>query len=98
MAHVTIRNPQPVPMLDFSRQFAILRQEILDSIEAVCTSQHFILGPQVTSFEHAAATACAVPHAIGCASGTDAICCNHSLQLFRFCERHPSLRRHPSAS
>jgi dTDP-4-amino-4,6-dideoxygalactose transaminase len=60
-------------MLDFSRQFAILRQEILGSIEAVCTSQHFILGPQVTSFEHAAAAACAVPHAIGCASGTDAI-------------------------
>jgi dTDP-4-amino-4,6-dideoxygalactose transaminase len=60
-------------MLDFSRQFAILRQEILDSIEAVCTSQHFILGPQVASFEFAAATACAVPHAIGCASGTDAI-------------------------
>jgi len=60
-------------MLDFSRQFAVLRQEILDSIEAVCTSQHFILGPHVTSFEHAAATACAVPHAIGCASGTDAI-------------------------
>jgi dTDP-4-amino-4,6-dideoxygalactose transaminase len=73
MANVTIRNPQPVPMLDFSRQFAVLRQEILDSIEAVCTSQHFILGPQVTSFEQAAAAACAVPHAIGCASGTDAI-------------------------
>jgi dTDP-4-amino-4,6-dideoxygalactose transaminase len=60
-------------MLDFSRQFVNLRQEILDSIEAVCTSQHFILGPQVTSFERAAATACAAPHAIGCASGTDAI-------------------------
>jgi dTDP-4-amino-4,6-dideoxygalactose transaminase len=73
MADVTIRKPQPVPMLDFSRQFATLRQEILDSIEAVCNSQHFILGPQVTSFEQAAATACAVPHAIGCASGTDAI-------------------------
>jgi dTDP-4-amino-4,6-dideoxygalactose transaminase len=73
MANVTIRTSQPVPMLDFSRQFAILRQEILDSIEAVCASQHFILGPQVTSFEHAAAIACAAPHAIGCASGTDAI-------------------------
>ncbi len=73
MANVTIRNSQSVPMLDFSRQFAILRQEILDSIEAVCASQHFILGPQVTSFEHAAAVACAAPHAIGCASGTDAI-------------------------
>ena len=37
------------------------------------TSQRFILGPQVASFEQAAAAACAVPHAIGCASGTDAI-------------------------
>jgi dTDP-4-amino-4,6-dideoxygalactose transaminase len=73
MADVNLRKPQPVPMLDFSRQFATLRQEILDSIEAVCNSQHFILGPQVTSFEHAAAAACAAPHAIGCASGTDAI-------------------------
>ncbi|MBB5342825.1 DegT/DnrJ/EryC1/StrS family aminotransferase [Tunturibacter empetritectus] len=73
MADVNLRKPQPVPMLDFSRQFAVLRQEILDSIEAVCNSQHFILGPQVTSFEQAASAACAVPHAIGCASGTDAI-------------------------
>jgi dTDP-4-amino-4,6-dideoxygalactose transaminase len=73
MADVPIRNPQPVPMLDFSRQFTVLRQELLDSIEAVCTSQHFILGPQVASFEKAAAIACAAPHAIGCASGTDAI-------------------------
>ena len=31
------------------------------------------LGPQVAEFEAAAAAACAVPHAIGCASGTDAI-------------------------
>jgi dTDP-4-amino-4,6-dideoxygalactose transaminase len=73
MNDVSIRKPQPVPMLDFSRQFASIRQELLDSIEAVCTSQHFILGPQVASFEQAAAAACAVPHAIGCASGTDAI-------------------------
>jgi dTDP-4-amino-4,6-dideoxygalactose transaminase len=60
-------------MLDFSRQFAEIRQEVLDSIEAVCTSQRFILGPQVDSFEQAAAKACAAPHAVGCASGTDAI-------------------------
>jgi dTDP-4-amino-4,6-dideoxygalactose transaminase len=60
-------------MLDFSRQFAGIRKELLDAIEAVCTSQQFILGPQVASFEQAAAAACAVPHAIGCASGTDAI-------------------------
>jgi dTDP-4-amino-4,6-dideoxygalactose transaminase len=64
---------QPVQMLDFSRQFAGIRQELLDAIEAVCTSQRFILGPQVESFERAAAAACSVGHAIGCASGTDAI-------------------------
>ena len=60
-------------MLDFSRQFSTIRQEILDAIEAVCTSQKFILGPQVASFEQAAAAACHAPHAIGCASGTDAL-------------------------
>jgi dTDP-4-amino-4,6-dideoxygalactose transaminase len=73
MIDVQISNPQPVQMLDFSRQFASLRQELLATIEAVCTSQRFILGPQVASFEQAAAAACAVPHAVGCASGTDAI-------------------------
>ena len=60
-------------MLDFSRQFAPLRQEILDAIAQVCDSQHFILGPQVAAFEAAAATACASRFAIGCASGTDAL-------------------------
>jgi len=73
MTDVPIRNPQPVQMLDFSRQFAGIRQELLDTIEAVCVSQRYILGPQVDSFERAAAAACGVPHAIGCASGTDAI-------------------------
>src|SRR5260370_739263 len=70
---VVPENSQPVKMLDFARQFAGIRQEILDAIENVCVSQKFILGPQVTSFERAAAASCAVPHAIGCASGTDAI-------------------------
>ena len=73
MDDVPIRNPQPVQMLDFSRQFAGLREELLGAIEEVCASQRFILGPQVASFEEAAAKACKVPHAVGCASGTDAI-------------------------
>jgi dTDP-4-amino-4,6-dideoxygalactose transaminase len=60
-------------MLDLSRQFAPLRQEILEAIGQVCDSQHFILGPHVADFETAAAAACAVPHSIGCASGTDAL-------------------------
>ena len=60
-------------MLDIARQFAPLRQEILDAIAQVCDSQQFILGTQVADFEDAAATACAARFAIGCASGTDAL-------------------------
>jgi dTDP-4-amino-4,6-dideoxygalactose transaminase len=73
MAVVSTPIPQPVPMLDFSRQHALLRQEILGAITQVCDSQHFILGPVVSEFETAAAVACGSPFAIGCASGTDAL-------------------------
>lgn len=60
-------------MLDFSRQFAAIREEVMATIEAVCSSQQFILGPQVQQFEQAAAEACGADFAIGCASGTDAL-------------------------
>jgi dTDP-4-amino-4,6-dideoxygalactose transaminase len=60
-------------MLDFSRQFSLLRGELMQAIEEVCGSQRFILGPQVASFEAAAALVCGTTHAIGCASGTDAL-------------------------
>jgi dTDP-4-amino-4,6-dideoxygalactose transaminase len=73
MTDVSNRVSQPVPMLDFSRQFEEIRQEVMTAIEEVCSSQRFILGPQVTSFEQSAALACGAPHAIGCASGTDAL-------------------------
>jgi dTDP-4-amino-4,6-dideoxygalactose transaminase len=64
---------QPVQMLDFSRQFAPLREEILAAVAQVCDSQRFILGPIVSRFEKEAAAACGVPFAVGCASGTDAL-------------------------
>ncbi len=64
---------QPVALLDFSREFAEIRDEVMAAIEEVCASQRFILGPQVAEFEAAAAQACGVAHAIGCASGTDAL-------------------------
>ena len=64
---------QPVPLLDLSREFSLIRDEVMAAIERVCTSQRFILGPEVEQFEHSAAAACEVPYAIGCASGTDAL-------------------------
>jgi dTDP-4-amino-4,6-dideoxygalactose transaminase len=64
---------QPVPMLDFSREYAQIRSEILAAITEVCDSQRFILGPAVDRFEISSAHALAVPFAIGCSSGTDAL-------------------------
>ena len=60
-------------MLNFSRQFSTIRQQVMAAIEEVCDSQKFILGPHVTSFEKAAAAACGAAFGIGCASGTDAL-------------------------
>jgi dTDP-4-amino-4,6-dideoxygalactose transaminase len=64
---------QAVPLLDFSREYAEIGGEVLSAMERVLESQHFVLGEQVASFEQAAAAFCQVPHAIGCASGTDAL-------------------------
>ncbi|MES2220518.1 MAG: DegT/DnrJ/EryC1/StrS family aminotransferase [Acidobacteriota bacterium] len=60
-------------MLDFSRQYQQIRQEILAAVEAVCDSQHFILGRPVQQFEATAAEFCDAAHGVGCASGTDAL-------------------------
>jgi dTDP-4-amino-4,6-dideoxygalactose transaminase len=66
--------PQPaVPVADFSRQYAQIREEVLAAIERVCDSQHYILGEDVQKFEFAAATACGASHGVGCGSGTDAL-------------------------
>ncbi|HEY1743413.1 MAG TPA: DegT/DnrJ/EryC1/StrS family aminotransferase [Granulicella sp.] len=64
---------QSVSMLDFSREFAVIREEVIAAITEVCESQRFILGPEVVRFEEAAAAACEVEFAAGCASGTDAL-------------------------
>ena len=71
MYHHTV--PHRIPMLDLSRQFAGLKDEILAAVADVLESQSLILGPAVEGFEAAAATACGTAHSVGCASGTDAL-------------------------
>ncbi len=63
----------PVPLLDFSREYAEIGGEVMAAVEAVFRSQRFVLGPEVAAFEAAAARHCEVAHSIGCASGTDAL-------------------------
>jgi dTDP-4-amino-4,6-dideoxygalactose transaminase len=60
-------------MLDLKRQYAALRQELLDALGHVLESQQFILGEEVAEFERAAAGQLGVAHAMGCSSGTDAL-------------------------
>jgi dTDP-4-amino-4,6-dideoxygalactose transaminase len=62
-----------VPQLDLRPQYQSLRPEIIAAVESVLDSQQFVLGPEVKSFESEAEAYCGVKHAIGCASGSDAL-------------------------
>ena len=63
----------PVPLLDLKAQHATIRDEIMAAMMAVVDSQRFILGEPVVQLEQDVATLSRTKHAIGCASGTDAL-------------------------
>jgi dTDP-4-amino-4,6-dideoxygalactose transaminase len=62
-----------VPLLDLSEQYRTLAEPIRAAIDAVLTSQRFILGSQVEALEKAIHVYCGAPHAVGVSSGTDAL-------------------------
>jgi dTDP-4-amino-4,6-dideoxygalactose transaminase len=62
-----------VPMLDLSRQYNPLRQEMLAAVSRICDSQRYILGEETVAFEREFAALCTASEAVGCASGTDAL-------------------------
>src|SRR5262249_48171908 len=62
-----------VPMLDLTRQYAAIREEVLGAIERVCASQQFILGAEVEALERELARYIGCADAVGCASGTEAL-------------------------
>ena len=62
-----------VPLLDLKRQYATIRDEVEEAMRSVVESQMFILGPQVERLEDAVAAYCGAKHAVGCASGSDAL-------------------------
>jgi len=62
-----------VPLLDLTEQYATIADDLRRAIDGVVASQRFILGPEVEALEREIAALVGVRHAVGCASGTDAL-------------------------
>jgi dTDP-4-amino-4,6-dideoxygalactose transaminase len=62
-----------VPLIDLRAQFEGLREETWTALRRVFDSQRFVLGAEVEALERGVARLSGAAHAIGCASGSDAI-------------------------
>src|SRR5882757_3212564 len=63
----------PVPMLDVNRENKKLQAELEAAMAEVARSGAFVHGPACAKFEAAMAEYCGTKHALGCASGSDAL-------------------------
>ncbi len=61
------------PFLDLRAQYQQIKPEIDAAVARVFDSQYFILSPEVQRFEQELAAYVGTRHAVGCASGTDAL-------------------------
>jgi dTDP-4-amino-4,6-dideoxygalactose transaminase len=62
-----------LPFVDLGRAVAAMREELDAAVSAVLESGNFILGDRCASFEAEFASTMSVEHAVGVASGTDAL-------------------------
>jgi dTDP-4-amino-4,6-dideoxygalactose transaminase len=62
-----------VPLLDLKEQYFSIKDEIDQAIAGVLDHCKFIMGPEVDQLESELAKYCSTKHAIGVASGTDAL-------------------------
>src|SRR5687767_4026257 len=62
-----------VPLLDLQAQYASIRDGVQHAVERVLASQRFVLGDEVRQLESSVAEYCQTKHAVGCASGSDAL-------------------------
>jgi dTDP-4-amino-4,6-dideoxygalactose transaminase len=62
-----------VPLLNLQTQYASLRDELRTAVDEVFETQHFVLGKWGRSLETAISKYSQTRHAIGCASGSDAL-------------------------
>jgi len=73
----TVHTPDPesagVPLIDMSRQYQSISGEMTAAVTRVLDSGRFVLGPDCQQLEKSIAAYCHAPHAVACASGSDAI-------------------------
>jgi dTDP-4-amino-4,6-dideoxygalactose transaminase len=62
-----------IPMVDLGKQFTEIREEIMNVVDQILESSHYILGPKVRDFEKRITEYLKVSDALGVASGTDAL-------------------------
>ena len=67
------KDNEPIPVCDVRWQYLELQQEIDEALKAVAANGNYILGPNVKAFEKEVATFFGSEHAVGVASGTDAL-------------------------
>lgn len=65
--------PVHIPLVDLGEQYHHIKPEINAAIQRVLDRTHYILGPEVEALEHEMAAYCGTRHAVGVASGTDAL-------------------------
>lgn len=69
----TAAPPSAVPMLDVNRENSRLAAQLEAAMAEVARSGAFVHGPACAKFEAEMAEYCGAKHAIGCASGSDAL-------------------------
>jgi len=65
--------PHQIPIVDLRAQYGAIREEVRQAIDSVIESQQFILGPNVKSIEEQMSAYLRYAHAVGVASGSDAL-------------------------
>lgn len=62
-----------IPFIDLKSQYKQIEDEVKKGIDAVLDHGAYIMGPEITELEARLSSFSAVKHAVGCASGTDAL-------------------------
>lgn len=62
-----------IPFIDLKKQFSRIDEQVRENMDAVLDHGAYIMGPEIPALEERLAEYCGTKHALGCASGTDAL-------------------------